>query len=97
MNNQWFEWQLIMATVTVLPVVLFLLVAAVTGRLTHSEPVKYIVLLGHDEDYWDTSRAPAGDEIRAAARSTKDAACSSRTAAGSTPDAVPSVPHGEEV
>jgi hypothetical protein len=63
--NDWYEWQLLMATVTVLPAVLLLLVAAATGRIARSESVKYVVLLGPEDDYWDTSsvtRTDDGDE-----------------------------------
>lgn len=63
--NNWYEWQLLMATVTVLPAVLFLLVAAATGRFARSESVKYVVLLGREDDYWDigaVDRTDGADE-----------------------------------
>lgn len=52
--NNWYEWQLLMATVTVLPAVLLLLAAVATGRFAQSESVKYVVLLDPEDDYWDT-------------------------------------------
>lgn len=60
--NNWYEWQLLMATVMVIPAVLLLLAAAVTGRFARSEPAKYVVLLGDEDDYWDTGTANRAGE-----------------------------------
>ena len=66
--NDWYEWQLLMATVTVLPAVLLLLVAAATGRFARSESVKYVVLLDAEDDYWDTGAVHRPHEADGEAR-----------------------------